>query len=354
MSKSSNKGLSGVSAEDLYYIMEDGDGFEHKIANPKNLEVCPREGVMEVKAMYAKKRQPDFLYKVFRDPQSKIIYGIPIGINKDTKAIEFKGIRLGDNRLFDLTVETDALEWMVTARAGFLEGSALQRGKPSYKVHNQEAIAKKKISLSMSRARAEKIARNVFGNEMNDFARTLGLTPENNSEEMLRAMLIDKAFDPSTTQEFLQAWESADRPIVTIFKRGIATGVITQDVNKGFLFKGTLPLGFDEPAAIAELRSNTHVLMQVNTESKALSKSFNLEEDEKDKNKETELSDDEVIASQESEIEALKKQLKESKEDAKANAPEVETPQMPVEAVQSDAIEEEPQEAVKEGFDISN
>lgn len=253
----------------MYTIFKDGNGYEYRIANMANPLVCPREGIMEIEVLKkTNAREARFAISNTYDPELGVFFGVPLGIDSKTKEIRWQRFVIGDFRTYDLSKHADAVEWAIISRAPWLQGSAYQKGKPWYKKHDKEAEAREIITRSTIRSRAMEIATKMTAIEdMMDMYRNFGKNPEGFSLITLQAEIIKIAErDP---KGFVDSWENKNRPIVAVFTRSLATGLISFDINKGgFMWKNSLAMGMTEQSAQQFLFDNKNILNQAELESK--------------------------------------------------------------------------------------
>ncbi len=252
-----------------FILVRDGHGVEHKVVNFDNPNICKRKGVIKLVAIKRNpKKEHNTNFRVARDPRSKVIYGIQNGVHPITKNLKFQQIKIGDFKIFDLSVPQDAEEWCVIDKAPFLLGGVNQKGIVLYKVHDEEAEAEIEIKKSTLRSRAEGIARECTHEMLIDLARPLGIVFGHNSPTVIRRLLIDKA--NKEPEVFINVYDGAHREIVFAVKRGLETGLITETLEHGWLFKDTLPLGMSEASVVTFLSkpANYTVLRNLEEESR--------------------------------------------------------------------------------------
>ena len=247
------------------------DGFvtvgNMKVFNFKNIET---EGIREVVPVDEKKLL-NLSFKCVKDPRTNIWYGIQESLDQKTGRVIFKRITIPGRRTYDLQYTADAEEYAVVKRHVSMLSSPYQRGKPIIRVYDRVAIATaklKEIDLGMD---AVHIARKeLSGEELIDFARVLGITPENNEPLVVKQLLAEKA--QRNPKEFMRAYHDGNREIIVAFKRAIAVGLIKYTLDGGYIYKEGYPLGSSEITAIATLRSKTELLNSIDVESKNMYK----------------------------------------------------------------------------------
>lgn len=258
----------------LFTVVKDGNGIEHKIANFNNPIVCPQSGIFTIEAIRkGKHKQADVGFTVTRDPESGIIYGILNDVDYKTRELRFRRIRLGDMEQYDCSIASDRAMWCAVSHSLFLEGSPLLgRRKPLYKMHDREEDARRIIRTSKDKRRAAEIAENLVGSDLYDMAINLGKSTEHNSFSVLLAEVIKEA--ELNPKNFLDIYENSNREIITVFNRCRAVGLIETDLQNGFMWKKSYPLGMSEAAAHATIIKNPQLLMTMDMESKEKDHAF--------------------------------------------------------------------------------
>jgi len=90
---------------DDYIIVKDGNGAETKIVNLANEKYCPRKGFIEIEAMRKSNKHENVkMVRKIRDKKTNLFYGIPTGINTETKELQFKAIWIDNKMQFDLSI----------------------------------------------------------------------------------------------------------------------------------------------------------------------------------------------------------------------------------------------------------
>lgn len=258
----------------LYNLVEDGNGMQHKIANPLHPSNCPVTGIKEVEIIDKKKRHdPDITISRVDDPITGIIYGTVIGIDQATKYLVFKPIRLKVHQEYDMTKESDKQIWMVASRHSIMMNSPYPSShKPYYKVIDRENEAEQKIINVKLRTRALQIIEAMKDGELVDMAINLGVDSSYSSQATLKAELMNRA--ERNAKEFCNIYDNVNRFAVTIFNRCRSVALITNDPNQGYLWKLTRPLGLTEAAAIRHINENAALMQTMDMESKQKSENF--------------------------------------------------------------------------------
>ena len=262
-----------------YRIIRDISGYETKLINFDNPEMCPRSGIIELEAInFNRNPSPGQSVKPMNTMFScydynGIKYGVDMGIDAITKLMTFKSIIIQEYKQYNLANLDDAKEWAVVRNHQSLESSPRRKGKPIYRVKDHEVLAKKQIGELLAADRASEIMRNLMPEEMIEFARLLNINVVNNSLTIIQGNLSEKARkDPAY---FLLKWNDVNRPIMMVLKRCMEAGIVTCDPINGWRIRQTnLTLGNDEPSCIAYLHKNTNVLISLDQESKQVTNSI--------------------------------------------------------------------------------
>jgi len=261
---SGNKTAAGddLYQEGVHYkLYKDGAGNETRIANLDNPDLCSRTGKIILTPMRSGDRhRTKMFFEIVIDRKMGVVWGIPIGIDPETKKIKFQKIILDENEVFDLADADQARKWAVIKNSLFVEGSPNLRGKPLYKVKDEEREAQVFLSGRVQKRKAIDIAEALFGEALHDMARNLGIPPEANSDVTLQAEVIKRAENDS--KAFMAIYDSPTRKELTIFKRGVAAGVIAMDVVNGWNYNGQ-PLGANEVMAVDYLKEYPQVCQTI-------------------------------------------------------------------------------------------
>lgn len=240
--------------------------FTPKVYDFKDME---RKGVREIRPIDEKKLL-NLSFKVVRDPRSGMLYGIQTGVNKEGQPL-FRRITITGRRTYNLEYEEDAKEFAVVKRHQSMLGSPFQKGKPVIKMYDRVHDAEIKLRRMQRGREAMNIAlEKLSGNALNDFARPLGISPEDNEPIVVKQLVAERAQkDPET---FMRLYDNINRPIIEIMSRGRAVGLIKESIKGGITYKEAMPLGSSEITAIETLKADKNLLMNIDVESKRLAK----------------------------------------------------------------------------------
>jgi hypothetical protein len=259
--------------KELFTVFKNKNGFEFKVADWNNSQICPQRGIVIIEALKRNQlKQPRITFKKVLDADTGMTYGIPLGIDEKTGELMFQRIILGDVTQFDLANINDRKLWTVISRHESLLGSPFQSGKPLFKKIDKDAEANRIIKTAKARRRASQIAEELKGTELYDMAINLGLNAEQNNLSTLLASVIEKAEkDP---ESFLNVYDNTNRNVITVFNRARAVGLIKLDVTNGYVWKDTYPLGANDALAIKTIVGNPQLLINMDLESKQRSTFF--------------------------------------------------------------------------------
>ena len=213
-----------------------------KVFNYKSIE---RTGTREVVPIDEKKLL-NLTFTCFKDPKTGVWYGIPIGENDENGRPVFRRVTIAGRRMYYLENEEDAIEWALVKRHPSV--SKIRRGAEA-------------VDIALNK---------LAGNELFDFARTIGVSPENNDLEVVAQLVAEKAQrDPD---DFMDRYSNINRSVSEIINRARAAGLIAYKLDTGLVYKESYPLGSSDIAAIAHLKDNPKLLETINIESKQKSK----------------------------------------------------------------------------------
>ncbi len=233
-----------------YVVVKDGNGAETKIVNLNNPEICLRNGFIEIEAMKrSNKHENTKLVRRVRDKKTNLYIGVPSGINPDTKELMWKAFWIDDKMTFDLAIPDQAIAWHIIKNSQFVEGSPNQQGKSLWRVIDREVIAHKEIKTRSLKRKAEDIIESLKGEQLVDMAIMMGINIEaNKSVFMMTNELYRKAdLDPA---KFLDLYNNPKREYISVFKKGLAKGIINLDNATGSYIYGNMPMGHNEEMAI--------------------------------------------------------------------------------------------------------
>ena len=273
-----------------YTIVKDGNNQEYKIVNFDNEEMVPNTGIKIVRAIRKSSRhQPASVTRLERDPITGIIYGIPAGLNEMTKNLRFQSIELNDQVQFDLKIREDRMRWAVVSRAKFLQGSPYAKGKPSHVLYDVEAESVAKVQTVNERKIAYATMEGLSHLQTLDMARNVGgINVVNNSIPVITAEIydfIDSKEANKGAKKFNEIWKMSNREAMTVFNRCKAVGLVSFDVNSGWLWKLASVLGTTEPQAIDAITQNTALLTAMDNESRSMDAAFEANATEEEKTK---------------------------------------------------------------------
>jgi len=253
-------------------------GLEQTICDFKQMN---RKGTVILRPIREDKyKERNVTFRCFKNPKTNTYYGIPIGKNQDG-TYKFQRITIKGARMFQLENQQDAMEWHVVKHHWKVKGSPLEDGMPWWFVHDEEKEAEKSVSTVLKSISAIQYVKELTGNKLRAFGRLFGMDPNSNSDIVIMKVLLETAQKkPEAIMAKIEDRETTQ--IHVILKRAIATGIITNTIDKGFLFKNGIPLGVTESGAIEFLRKDRQMLAAMDMESKQLDSKYVKKEDSAD------------------------------------------------------------------------
>lgn len=230
-------------------------------------KIQKKGGFIEVAPLIPNKFE-SFSFRMYRDKKG-VYFGIPIGKDKDTGRAVFKKINLSGHRQYNTELKDDLLEAIIVKNHPYCLGSPNAKGKPMWKVVDTEKDAETDLVKFKSASKALDIALELEGDELVDFARMMGVSPDTNSITVVQKMLAEKA--QKNPKEFLDFWNSDTREVVQVFERAKATGLITFSSDAGFVYKDGERFGMTQQAVVATLLGNKSLMNVIHIESSRLS-----------------------------------------------------------------------------------
>lgn len=246
----SSTGIDVANIQLPYVTIKDGYGIEHKVIDFESDKLLPRSGVIVFESMRKNSRNPvqTYSYTCTKDTQSEVMVGICTGVDNRTKDLRWLRMNLSGLNTFDLSVPIERKKAIVLLWSSIVEGSpnlSRNSGAHIFRVHDAEKAANIEIKRITDGRRAIDVAMSLYGEELYNMARNLGIMTETTSLPILTSEVLKRA--ESNPSQFLQIWDNPHREYVTILNRCTNTGVITFDSLDGYHYDGRF-LGHNEPA----------------------------------------------------------------------------------------------------------
>lgn len=209
-------------------------------------------------------RLEHFSFRGYRSRKDGLWYGVPMGKDKDGN-YKFRKIIVKGFHEFNVEIERDLYEALILMHHPKCLKSENQKGKPLFKVYDKEKEAEKSIKTFKMEKDCLEIALELEGDELVDFSRMLGITPESNRSNVVKKLVLEKA--QKSPKSFHDAWNNPNRRTIEIFFRAQAVGLVKFSSDSGWTYKDGQMLGSTEEAAIATLNDNKQLLQFINFES---------------------------------------------------------------------------------------
>lgn len=262
---------TGIEVAGLpYKTLKDKHGVEHKVIDLNDEGLMPRTGQIIYEANKKGQRTigHGYHYSMTTDQGSGVEVGICTGIDSKTGDLRWLRMTLGSLNTFDLSVRQEREKAIVLKYSSIVEGSpnlSFIEKLHLFRVHDSEKAAHLEIQKIQDGQRALNIASGLYGEELLNMARNIGVMPEGNSILMLNAAVLRAARD--TPKDFLALWENPNRELITTLKRCLDTGVISNTPLDGYTYEGR-PLGHNEPAVLDFMTKYRDVAMTLDMKSK--------------------------------------------------------------------------------------
>lgn len=210
-------------------------------------------------------KSPNRMPTFQKDPITGVYYGIPIG-QDDFGNIQWQKIQLHDSISLNLDKRDDAKIWAVIRFHPDVQGSPWQSQNPYYKIFDpidQARVESDEIeSMKLAFDRIDTIIESP--KSMVNFARYLGEELQENSNwEIVRGRLLSAA--KNRPVDFNKKWENKNRGYAEFFESARALGVIQNEADRGFIYKG-ISLGISKEDAIKYLSQDTAVMTGISNE----------------------------------------------------------------------------------------
>lgn len=235
-----------------FKIKKDRNGVEHMVIDFNDESLMPRTGQIMFEATKRAQRvvSHGYKYAMVKDRTSGVLIGINTGIHQKSGDLTWLKINLSTLNTFDLSIRTDREKAIVLKYSSIVVGSPnLSPYEPHhlFRVHDSEKAAHNEIQRIQDGQRAVSIAMALYGEDLTNTARNLGIMPETSSLSMLTAAVMKAAQDKP--KDFLALWENPNRELITILKRCLDTGVIRHTPLEGYTYEGR-PMGHNEPMVL--------------------------------------------------------------------------------------------------------
>lgn len=266
-----------------YIVVTDGNGGEIKLLNLENPELAPFEGIVElVPLKFAKgfgnaiRHQNEASFRCIRDKRTGWLIGIPLpGFQGKNREIQFERFTVRSAEFLDLSIPKDRLKWICIKNGPFLKGSPnfQSQSKTIYEAVDKERQATEFHANRRTKRKASEIAESLHGQELIDMAIALGLDPKILSTTQLEMEVIKFAENPNRengktgAERFLEIYNSDSRLELTILKRAISVGIVSENLNQGINYNG-VSMGFTEFEALQFLKKSPQLLNSIDLQSK--------------------------------------------------------------------------------------
>jgi hypothetical protein len=200
-----------------------------------------------------------------KDPITGVYYGIALD-QDEFGNIRWQKLQLHDNISLNLDRRDDAKIWAVLRFHPDVQGSPWQVQNPYYKIYDPIDVAReegKEIEL-MKKAfdRVDILLDNP--KNMVFFARYLGEEfAENSNFELVRGALL--RFAKNAPSDFNRKWENKLRSFGEHFSSATALGIITNDADRGYMFRN-ISLGINPEEAIRTLSQDSNIMNSINND----------------------------------------------------------------------------------------
>lgn len=199
-----------------------------------------------------------------KDPITGIYYGICIG-EDDFGNLKWQKIQIGDSLSLNLDNNDDAKVWAVIRFNPDIKGSPFQVQNPYYEVYDPVEIARTEMgevrNMQKAFGRIEMISEKPI--DMVMFARYLGEELRDNASfDIVYNVLL--RFARNHPEDFNKKWENKNRSFGERFASARVLQIITQDVDKGYVYKN-IPLGMTEDEAVRFLSKDTTIMSSINS-----------------------------------------------------------------------------------------
>jgi len=237
--------------------------MEQRLFVEEKFYEIPRTGTIEIIPLYPK-RLEHFQFKSYKGKDG-LVYGMPLKTNNDGTYI-FRTILVDGHKSYDLSNEDQAFEAAILINSPHCVDSPNANNKPKFKKFDRAEDARKELDKLRDARKAVDIALDLEGEELADFARILGITPEGNDAVVVHQLVSELA--SKKPRVFMESYEDMNRSVLQVLKRAEAVGLVKYSANTGYVYKDGMPLGGTESAAVRKLIDNKTLLNIMDGESK--------------------------------------------------------------------------------------
>lgn len=197
-----------------------------------------------------------------KDPITGVLYGIAVD-QDDFGNIKWQKVPLHDHMSLNLDNNSEAKMWAVLRFYPLIKGSPFQDSVPYYKIFDpvMEAVKEEREVEMMMQAFNRVNILEDKPKEMVHFARFLGQEIIDSSNySIIRGTLM--RFARNNPFEFNKKWDNRMRSFGELFYSAIATAVVSNNPERGFLFRN-IPIGYTEEEAINYLSKDSNICNSV-------------------------------------------------------------------------------------------
>lgn len=213
-----------------------------------------------------KKRFISLTFRRYRDPKTDIVYGIPTGRTDKDGTPEFQKIQILNARILDRSIPKDRMMYKILKNFYRVEGTLFPQGEPSIRIKDMESESKEIIEKGLRVKDAMDIVYGLHEDKVADFCRLIGENPKGNSVDTNRGLLVRFTMDKPV--EFLEIYKDENRTVKQIIHRGIETGIITHNINDGYMYKNGVSLGHSIEGIVEYLVKDTRMMDRIDKESR--------------------------------------------------------------------------------------
>ena len=210
-----------------------------------------------------------FSFRSYQDPETGIVYGIPISLNPDGTH-NFKRITIQDGyKMYNLANESEAMEFYVVKNCPFTEGTKVHFGwTPNFVVEYPEKDAKLRISERKQGREAETTIDAMNDHEIKELGMIFNINTDHNTVEMIKDILLERCIKYPIKMHTLINNKEETAIRITI-KRCIRTGILQEETGTGIKTSDGYIIGLNENMAIQTLKEDKDLLYRLDKESKA-------------------------------------------------------------------------------------
>lgn len=212
-------------------------------------DFVPKSGIVTALPLRKKMGISNIVHRVYIDGD-RVMYGTPIGIDKDTGELQYQRVYVTGSREFDLSKPRDREDFYTLIHSDQLrDGVHDINGKGLLRIDNPEADAEREIARMELTHDVSEIIRGTKDSEIADLGMLFKISPSQKPILIKGALYEIAKKDP---KKFLRLYHHENRKIRTTLEKAIHFRIVTEG-PEGVLF-GSVTMGLRLEDAVEYLK----------------------------------------------------------------------------------------------------